>query len=69
MLYARNVFVVLFLLSVVLAGIDAASLRDKCKSDDVCKEFQYICDINGKLRKQLLKIKCVYGKCHCEKVK
>ncbi|VEN46117.1 unnamed protein product [Callosobruchus maculatus] len=69
MLYARNVFVVLFLLSVVLAGIDAASLRDKCKSDDVCKEFQYICDMGAKRYNAVVKMRCVYEKCHCKKVK
>ncbi|VEN46115.1 unnamed protein product [Callosobruchus maculatus] len=68
MLYAKNVFVVLFLLSVVLAGIDAASLRDKCNSDDFCKQFQHYCDHGAKQFKAVVKMRCISGQCKCKKI-
>ncbi|VEN46116.1 unnamed protein product [Callosobruchus maculatus] len=70
MLYAKNVLVVLFLLSVVLAGIDARTMQDKCKSDDDCKQFQYLCAVGGNRYNKVVKMRCyVNGRCHCRLVK
>nr|CAH7757094.1 unnamed protein product [Callosobruchus chinensis] len=68
-MYAKNVFLVLFLLSVVFAGIDAASLKDSCDSDAFCRQFQHICDKGAKLYNAVVKMKCVNGRCHCKRQK
>nr|CAI5863901.1 unnamed protein product [Callosobruchus analis] len=51
----------------VFDGIKAADMS--CTTDEACKQFQYICDKGAKRYNAVVSMKCVYGGCHCRKVK